>query len=172
MVAIVEVDGSRVTMTSVLDDGRIVDQCVIDKANDCILPHAVAPVYGRTRLLFKGMDPGLCQADTPCEQKEGIWFAPLAILVAFIGGYVEKTKGQALMRVYGHSLTITEGSAVAQTDSGELRLPAPVYRGARGQLYAPVDAVKAFEMRWAYAPRNHFISVEHESEDKPVTEQP
>lgn len=172
MVAVVEVDGSRLTITSVLDDGRIVDHCVIDKAADSILPHAVAPVYRRTRLLFKGMDPGLCQADTPCEEKDGVWFVPLAILIAFIGGYVEKTKGQATMRVYGHSLTITEGSALAQTDSGELRLPAPVYRGARGQLYAPADAVKAFEMRWAYAPRNNFISVEHESEEKPVTEQP
>ena len=47
-----------------------------------------------------------------------------------------------------------------------------MFRGHRGQLYAPIDAVKAFEMRWAYAPRNNFLSIEHESESKPVTEQP
>lgn len=172
MVAVVEVDGRRVTLTSVLDDGRIVDQCVIDKERDSILPHALAPIYNRTRLLFKGMDPGLCQADTPCEEKDGVWFVPLASLIAFIGGSVEKTKGQAFMEVYGHSLTVTEGSDIAQTDSGELRLDAPVFRGHRGQLYVPVGAVKVFEMRWAYAPRNHFISIEHESEEKPVTQQP
>lgn len=172
MVAIVEVDGSRVTLTSMLDDGRIVDQCVIDKEQDSILPHALAPIYNRTRLFFKGMDPGLCQVDTPCEEKDGVWFAPLALLIAYIGGSVEKTKGQAFMAVYGHSLIVTEGSDIAQTDSGELRLDAPVFRGQRGQLYVPIDAVKAFEMRWAYAPRNHFISVEHESEERPVTDQP
>lgn len=172
MVAVVEVEGSRVTLTSVLDDGRIVDRCVIDKERDCILPHALAPVYQRTRLLFKGMDPGLCQADTPCENKGGVWFAPLALLIAYIGGDVEKTEGRAFLKVYGHSLTVTEGRDMAQSDTGPIALAAPVYRGHRGQLYVPIDAVKAFEMRWAYAPRNNFISVEHESEEKPVTEQP
>ena len=47
-----------------------------------------------------------------------------------------------------------------------------VYRGKRDQLYIPLDGVKAFEMRWAYAPRNNFVSIEHESEDKPITVQP
>lgn len=172
MVAVVEVDSSRVTLTSVLDDGRIVDQCVIDKAADTILPYAVAPRFNRTRMMFKGMDLGLCQADTPCVERGGVWFAPLAILVAYIGGFVEKTKGQAYMEIYGHSLRISEGSDLALTDAGEVRLPAAVFRGHRGQLYAPIDAVKAFEMRWAYAPRNNFLSIEHESESKPVTEQP
>jgi hypothetical protein len=35
-----------------------------------------------------------------------------------------------------------------------------------------MDAVKLFDMRWAYAKRNNFILVEHESEDKPITVQP
>ena len=50
--------------------------------------------------------------------------------------------------------------------------PTKVYRGKRDQLYIPLDGVKAFEMRWAYAPRNNFVSIEHESEDKPITVQP
>ena len=66
----------------------------------------------------------------------------------------------------------TLDSDVAQTDRGELKLPAKVYRGKRDQLYIPLDGVKAFEMRWAYAPRNNFVSIEHESEDKPITVQP
>lgn len=172
MVAIVEVDGDRVTLTSVLEDGRIVDRCVIDKQADLILPYAAAPVYNRTRSLFKGMDPGLCMADAPCENRDGVWFAPLAILVGYIGGFVEKTENRARMEIYGHSLTVTQGSDVAATDRGELKLPASVYRGPLEQLYIPLDAVHAFDMRWAYAERNNFISVEHESEAKPVTPQP
>ncbi|NLA76369.1 MAG: hypothetical protein GX851_00820 [Clostridiales bacterium] len=118
------------------------------------------------------MDPGLCQASTPCENKNGVWFAPLAVLIAYIGGEVRKTKGQVYLEIYGHNATLTEGSDIMKTDNGDVRLPAPVFRGHRDQLYIPADAVEAFGMRWAYAPRNNFISFEHESEDKPVTVQP
>ncbi len=172
MVAIVEVDGESITLTSILDDGRIVDKCVIDKANDVITPYALPSVFNRTRMMFKGMDLGLCQADTPCVEQDGIWFIPITILIAYIGGFVNKTAGKAYMEIYKHSLEITEGSDIAVTDSGEIKLPAPVFRGKREQLYVPADAVAAFEMRWAYSRYNNFISVEHESEDKPVTAQP
>ncbi|MCR4614715.1 MAG: metallophosphoesterase family protein [Clostridiales bacterium] len=172
MVAIVEVEGSKVTMTSVLDDGRIVDKCVIDKETDSILPYALPPVFSRTRVMFKGADPGLCHGTTPCEKKDGVWFIPIASFIAFMGGYVEKTEGRAYMEVYGRSLEIIENSDNATANGAEMKLPAPVFRGRMEQLYAPVDAVKAFDMRWAYSEYNNFISVEHESESIPVTKQP
>ncbi len=172
MVAIVEVEGDTLKLTSVLNDGRIVDQCIINKQTDTITPYAVAPRFNRTRMMFKGMDPGLSQASTPCEQKDGVWFAPLATLISFIGGEVRKTKGQVELELYGHSVTFREGEATAQTEQGEFPLEAPVYRGHREQLYIPASACEAFGMRWAYAPRNNFISFEHPSNDKPVTVQP
>lgn len=58
MVAVVEVEGNKMTLTSMLDDGRIVDKCVIDKDTDTILPYSVAPKFNRTRMMYKGMDPG------------------------------------------------------------------------------------------------------------------
>ena len=172
MVAIVEVDGNKMTLTSVLDDGRIVDKCIIDKDKDEILPYALAPTFNRTRMMFKGADPGLCQASTPCMQQDGVWYAPLATLIAYIGGSVCKEKGKVTLSVYGSTATFYEGSDIADTDKGELQLPAKVVRGEREQLYIPCDGCHAFDMRWAYASRNNFISFEHESEDKPVTVQP
>lgn len=172
MVAIVEVEGDKMTLTSVLSDGRTVDSCVIDKASDTILPYAVAPIFNRTRMMFKGMDCGLCQADTPCENIAGVWFAPLSVLIGYIGGGVRKAPGKLELEIYGHKAVLTEGSDIMETDAGNVILPAKVYRSHRGQLYAPADAVSAFGMRWAYAPRNNFLSFEHESEDKPITEQP
>ncbi len=172
MVAIVEVAGDTLTLTSMLDDGRIVDQCVIDKKNDRILPYAVAPKYDRTRMKFKGMDPGLCQASTPCVEKDGVWYAPLSVLIGYIGGGVEKTEGKVTLDIYKHRAEFTLGSRVAVTDRGEFALDGEVFRGDRDQLYIPVNGVEAFDMRWAYAPRNNFISFEHESEDKPITVQP
>jgi len=171
---IVEVEGARLTLTSVLEDGRVIDRCVIDKENDVIYPRAASPVFGpgRTRMLFKGMDPGLCQADTPCEQRDGRWYCPFAILIAYLGGAVEKTPGQCRLEIYNRWAVFTEGSDVAQTDRGEATLPAPAYRSHRGQLYIPVEACALFDMRWDYAARNNFINFEHGSEDKPVTAQP
>ena len=172
MAAIVEVDGNKMTLTSVLDDGRIVDKCVIDKDRDEILPYALAPTFNRTRMMYKGADPGLCQSDTPCENIDGVWFSPFATLVGYAGGSVIKEKGKVTLSIYGKTVTFYENSDIADTDGGEMKLPAKVYRGKRGQLYIPCDGCRALGMRWAYADRNNFISFEHESEDKPVTEQP
>ena len=172
MVCIVEVDGDRLTLTAQMDDGRIADRCVIDKAKDEIQPYALPPRFNRTRMMYRGMDPGLLSAPTPCCQKDGVWFVPMATLLTFAGGSVEKTAGQVSMELYGHTAVFTEGSDVAQTDRGELRLGAAVFRGECGQLYIPADGCHAFDMRWAYAPYNNFLSFEHESEDRPVTVQP
>ncbi|MDR2525405.1 MAG: metallophosphoesterase family protein [Oscillospiraceae bacterium] len=172
MLCVVEVVGDSMTLTSVLHDGRVADRCTVNKATDTIEPPALPPLYANTRMLFKGWDPGLCQADTPCRHRDGVWFAPLAILVASIGGVVERSAGKLRMAVYDHWLECAAGSSVAQSDAGESMLPAPVYCGERGQLYIPCDACGAFGMRWAYAPRNNFISFEHESEARPVVEQP
>ncbi len=172
MVAIVEVDGNKITLTSMMDDGRIADKCVIDKDKDEITPYALAPVYDKTRMVYKGMDPGLMQAATPCENKDGIWFVPMATLIAFSGGGVLKEKGKVTLTAYGHKAVFYENSDIAHTDRGEIKLPAPVYRGPKGQLYIPCDGCHAFEMRWAYASRNNFLSFEHESEEKQITVQP
>ncbi|MGN0635991.1 MAG: fibronectin type III domain-containing protein [Acutalibacteraceae bacterium] len=172
MVCIVEVDGNTMTLTSVMDDGRIADQCTIDKDKDEIRPYALPPIYNQTRMKYRGMDLGIMAAPTPCEEKDGVWFAPLATLIAFAGGEVLKEKDKVTLELYGHRAVFTQGSDVAETEKGAVKLPAPVYRGNREQLYIPVDGCKVFEMRWGYAKANNFISFEHESEFCPVTQQP
>ncbi len=173
MVAIVEVDGNKVTMTSVLNDGRIVDECIIDKDKDDIFPHRVAPIFKQTRLMFKGVDLGLCMAITPPEEKDGVWYAPMATMVSFIGGLSVKEKSKVTCEVYGHKATFFEGSDVALADGEEFTMNAKVYRGKENQLYIPIEGfTQIFGMKWAYAKRNNFISVEYINEDKPVTVQP
>jgi hypothetical protein len=173
-VTVVEVDGDKITITAELDDGRIADKCVIDKGKDEILPHAVAPFFGpnRTKMFFKGMDLGLMQADLCCRNIDGIWYGALGLLAPFVGGDVRKTEGKIRLDMYAHWAEFTENSDIAETDRGQVKLPATVKRLNRDQLYIPFDAVHIFEMRWAYAKRNNFISVEHESEAKHVTAQP
>lgn len=172
-VAIAEVDNGKITLTSqIVEDGRIIDRCVIDKDTDEILPPAVAPIYNRTRMLFKGAPLGLCQCGIQCRQIDGVHYAPLGILVGYIGGSVVKEKGRITLEVYGKKAVFTEGSDIAVTDGGEVGLEAKVLRLDRDQLYMPASACELFDMRWSYAGRNNFLSFEHESEDVPITPQP
>ncbi len=174
MIAVAEVEGKKMTITAELEDGRIADRCVIDKERDVIEPYALAPYFNRTRMMYKGADLGLCQYQTTCEEKDGVWFSCLSVLFSYFGGYVQKTENQVYLEGYGHWARFTQDSNIVETDQGTVTLEKPVYRNEakKNQLYIPMDAVKIFEMRWAYAKRNNFILIEHESEDKPITVQP
>ncbi len=173
--AIIEIDGNVARFTSALNDGRIVDECVIDKDRDLIEPLRIAPVFGpgRTRMFYKGVDLGLCAFRLPPECRNDIWFVPFATLVGFIGGEVSREKGRVSVSVYGKSAVFTEGSDIAQTDKGDVKLEAEVYRGNEGQLYVPLDsACGIFDMKWAYAKRNNYITIETFDESQPVPVQP
>lgn len=172
MITVVEVDGAKLTLTAMLEDGRIADKCVIDKSRDEILPYALAPIYNRTKMMYKGADLGICQSGTTCECHSGVWYAPLSVLFAYFGGKVEKRPGQVFLEGYKHSALFTENSCRVETDRGEYILKNPVLRLARAQLYMPIGAVDIFEMRWAYSARNNFLLIEHESEALPITDQP
>ena len=172
---IVEVDGDKVTLISELNDGRIIDECLVDKEKDEIRPYRVAPIFGpgRTRVYYKGADLGLCNASTPAVCKDGEWFIAFATMIRFAGGEDIREEGKVALKLYGHEVTFAEGSRIAATEKGEFDLGAEVFRGAEGQLYMPVDgACKTFGMKWAYAPRNNFISIEHVSEHHPIVPQP
>lgn len=173
VVAIVEIDGNKMTLTSVVcEDGRIVDKCIIDKDKDEILPYALPPIFNQTRMTFKGALLGLCSYTVPCQCVDGVWYAPFGVLIGYIGGYVLKEKGKITLEAYNHRAVFTENSNIVQTEKGEVILKNKVLRLNEGQLYMPCDACEVFDMRWAYAKRNNFISFECESEDKPLTIQP
>lgn len=173
--ALIEIDGNKMTLITELDDGRIADECLIDKDKDEIRPYRVAPVFGpgRTRIFYKGVDLGLCASSLPPECINGTWFAAFATLISFIGGEVSREKGKVTLEVYRKKAVFTEGSSIAETDKGSIDLGEKVYRGREGQLYIPVDgACRIFGMKWAYAARNNFITIECSSEDHPVPIQP
>ena len=175
MYALVEIDGDKITLTANLDDGRVVDECLVDKSKDEIRPYRVAPIFGegRTRMFYKGVDLGLCASSTPPVCNDGLWFIPVAILFSFIGGEVKREKGKVFASVYGREGLFTEGSAVVVTNKGDVELSAPVFRGNEGQLYIPVDSLtEIYGMKWAYAERNNFITIEHVDEAHPVPVQP
>lgn len=172
VVAIVEVDGEKITLTSkIIEDGRIVDKCTIDKAKDEITPYAIAPKFNQTRMTFKGALMGLCQSSVPCENVDGTWYACFGTLIGYIGGYVLKEKGKITLEAYGKRVEFFENSDQATVNGETVTIGAKVLR-LRNQLYMPADACELFDMRWAYAARNNFISFEHEDESLLITEQP
>lgn len=172
VVAIVEVDGDKITLTSkIVEDGRIVDKCTIDKDRDEITPPAIAPKFNQTRMTYKGALMGLCQAPVPCENVDGIWYACFGTLVGYIGGSVIKEKGKITLEIYRNRVEFFENSDKALLNGEEKTICAKVLR-LHDQLYMPADACSLMGMRWVYAARNNFISFEHECEDKPITVQP
>jgi hypothetical protein len=174
-VAIVEVFKDKVILTlKVVEDGRVIDQCIIDKKNDTIYPIALAPIFKRrTRTFYKGLGLGLSEREQIPEFKDGMWFSPLAVLFTAVGADVKKEEGKVTLGIYGKTATFTEGSNIAVTNDGEVTLPAPVYRGKNTQLYIPLDAIiPCFNMKWNYAERNNYLSIEHVDEAIPMTKQP
>ncbi len=173
--AIIEVDGKKAKFVSALDDGRVIDECVIDKEKDEIRPYRVAPVFGpgRTRMYYKGCDLGLMAESIPPIEKDGEWFIPFGSLISFLGGETTREKGKMAVKAYGKEAVFTENSDIASTNSGEIKLKSPVFRGHQNQLYVHLDsACKIFKMKWAYAKRNNFLTIESADEGHPVPEQP
>lgn len=174
MACLVEVDRKKMTLTSFLSDGTIVDKCVIDKEKDEIIPNRAAPIFNKnkTRYMYKGADIGLASMDVYAEKKDNVWYLPFAVLAQTIGGKVIKEKGKVTVDVNNHVGVFTENSASALADGKEKELEGKVYRGSKGQLYIPASACSIFGMTYTYAERNNFLSFEHPDEIKPITVQP
>ena len=153
-------------------DGRTVDEFTIDKEKDEIRPYALAPRYDRIKMAFKGRMLELSARNLAPEQKDGVWYAPFAVLCQSIGGAVLKEKGRVSIDVYGHKAVFTENSNTATTDRGSVEMSGCVYL-KDDQLYIPIDdSAEMFGMQWYYAEENGFINWNTPSEDKPLSKQP
>ena len=173
MYTVARVQGKKLTLTSYLEGDKAVDQCVIDKENDTVYPIALAPVFRTTRLMFKGADLGLCMRTLTCEEIDGLWYVPVAVMFRYTGFDVEMSKGAVTVSAFRRKATFTENSRTVITESGSFEMPSEVKRLQRGQLYVPADGIcKSFKMRYSFFERNNLLSFEHELEDKPVPEQP
>lgn len=173
MFSVVNINGDKCTITAYVEDGRIVDQCIIDKGADLILPYDPAPVYNRPRLKFKGYDLGICVAHNLPEKIDGFWYIPIGQLINFIGGDVERSEGKIRIGVYGRTAEFTENSKTVITDSGEYEMEAPCLRLSEGQLYAPVDGFcKHLRMQAYYYEHNNFIDIASDTEHVSVPKQP
>lgn len=173
MFSVVNIDGGKCTITAYVEDGRIIDQCVIDKTADTIFPYESAPVYNKTRLKFKGYDLGICAEATLPQNVDGTMYIPIGQLISFIGGDVERTAGKIKVGVYSRTSEFTENSTTVVTDSGSYEMTKPCLRLNSDQLYVPMeDFGKNLRMHCLHFEKNNFISVESERQDIPVPYQP
>ncbi len=165
---VVEVDGSKLTATAYLADGRIIDSFTIDKDKDLITPYALAPTYDLTKMAFKGRMLELVSRELYAQNKDGIWFAPFGVLIQAIGGKSLKNGNTLHIEVYDHRADFVEGNKSVRTDLGTVEMQAEPYL-FRNHLYIPIeDSAKMFELEWYYAQRNNYINWNTPSEDKPI----
>jgi len=172
MFSVVDIDGDKCTLTAYVEDGRIVDRCVIDKGSDSISPFECAPRYNRPRLKFKGYDPGICMNETMPVKIDDLWYICPGQLAGFIGATAVRSEGKIRIEVYGRFAEYTENSDIMLTDKGEMKMQGRCLRLERDQLFIPVEALSPLRMHPLYFEHNNFISVESETEAKPVPYQP
>ena len=173
MYTVVHISGRVCRLTSYVEDGRVADDCVIDKENDAIVPADLAPRYNRTRLKFKGCDLGMCTEHTLPKKIGGLWYLCPGAVMSFTGGTAIRTEGKIRVEIYGRFAEFTENSPVMLTRDGEQTMAGPCLRLDEGQLFVPVDDFCApLRMHALYFERNNFISVESETEARPVPVQP
>jgi len=173
MFSIVTVCGGKCTLRAFVEDGRIVDECVIDKINDVIYPIDRAPVYNRPRLKFKGYDMGMCTEQTLPRNIDGVWYICPGAVMSFTGGTARRSEGRIRVEIYGRVAEFTENSSVMLTKDGQVNMSAPCLRLDREQLFVPVeDFCRPLRMHPLYFTRNNFISIESETEERPMEEQP
>ena len=173
MYTVVHVSGCTCRLTSYVEDGRVADDCVIDKEKDVIIPADLAPRYNRPRLKFKGYDLGMCTEHTLPKKIGGIWYLCPGAVMSFTGGTAIRTAGKIRVEIYGRFAEFTENSPVMLTQNGEKTMAGPCLRLDEGQLFVPVDDFCApLRMHALYFERNNFISVESETEARPIPVQP
>ena len=173
MYSIVSVKGSVCTLRAWVEDGRLVDECVIDKNTDRIYPADPAPVYNRTRLKFKGYDLGMCCERTLPQKVNGLWYVCPGAIMSFTGGTAIRTPGKIRVEIYGRFAEFTENSDTMLTDSGPTKMAGPCLRLSEGQLFVPADDFcRPLRMHALYFTHNNFISLESETEARPVPVQP
>lgn len=172
MFSVVDIDGDKCTLTAYVEDGRIVDLCTIDKSADLITPIDCAPCYNKTRLKFKGYDPGIISRCVLPQIIDGIWYICPGMLAGFIGATDVRTPGKIRIEVYGRSIEFTENSDICIANGEELKMEAPCLRLNEGQLFVPAESLRPIRMHPIYFKHNNFISIESETEAHPVPVQP
>jgi hypothetical protein len=74
-------------------------------------------------MMFKGAQLGLCQSATPCHEIDGVWYAPLGVLVGYIGGAVTKEKGKIIKEKANELVKLAKekGTPVLEKAAEEVR---------------------------------------------------
>ena len=170
--ALVEINETKLKITTMLDDERVADIFEIDRETDSISPASLPPVYYNTRMAYKGSMPQIGARGTKCEKQNGVWFAPFAPLAQYIGAKVEKTEKAAAIEMFGITAKFTEGCDFAEVNGEKFDLGAAVYR-LGGQLMMPAQkAGEIFDIRCKYIEYNNLLDFESVREESPLSKQP
>lgn len=128
--------------------------------------------FTTTPKCFKGRMLELSSREHYAIKTDGIWFAPLGVVIQSIGGKVIKEENSLICEAYNHRAEFICGSKTAHTDIGSVEMKAaPFFE--KGQLYVPIDdTAKMFELSWYYAERNNYINWNTPHEEKPLYKHP
>ncbi|OIQ57025.1 3',5'-cyclic adenosine monophosphate phosphodiesterase CpdA [Moorella thermoacetica] len=122
---VAELNGDKLTLKAVKQDGTPIDTYTIDKASGLDTPQTVIPPkYNNTRLVVFGNMLQQPLLPVPPKQVNGQWYVPVRPFMQFLGGNVAWHEDGNVSIVYGkNKVQISSNSARATINGQEVNLP-------------------------------------------------
>ncbi|MBE3575747.1 MAG: fibronectin type III domain-containing protein [Firmicutes bacterium] len=156
---VVQVNGSKLTIKAVNQDGSLIDVYTIDKATGLDTPRTALPSRANnTRLVVFGnmlQEPLLPAAPS---QVNGKWFLPLEAFVHFLGGSVAaQAHGALTIKVGSTTIEAAPDAAQATVNGKVTTLPDALAKG-KGYTLVSADALKALlGFNYKYDPATNML---------------
>lgn len=141
---VAELNGVKLTLRAMKQDGTPIDTYTIDKASGLDTPQTVIPPkYNDTRLvIFGNMLQQPLLPVTP-KQVNGQWYVPVRAFMQFLGGNVAWQEDGSVTIVYGkNKVQIASNSARATINGQEVNLPGSILMD-KDFLLIPAAALQA-----------------------------
>jgi len=140
-----EVDGSKLTIKSVKQDGTIIDSYAIDKSTGTDNPQTIVPAKSTyTRLAIYGdllQTPLLTSAPS---QINGKWYLPARSFAAFLGGTIGWNSNDASvsLTISGTTATVKQNSTLATLSGAAVTLSDTITKDSSGTTLISADDLK------------------------------
>ncbi len=140
-----EVDGSKLTIKSVKQDGTLIDSYTIDKSTGTDTPKRIVPAKSTyTRLAIYGdllQTPLLTSAPT---QVNGKWYLPARSFVAFLGGTVtwSSNDGSVSLTIGDTTAGIYQNTTAATLKNTTVTLADAITKDSSGTTLISADDLK------------------------------
>lgn len=149
---VAEVDGSKLTLKAVKQDGTILDTYTIDKASGADSPKTVLPQkYVNTQVVLYGKELMNGTDNVVAQKVYDKFYIPTEIFIKAVGGTFSKDESKAYVTYNGKAVVLTVGSKVAKVNGGDIDIPDQIIKDENGNILISSDDInRLFGITYRY----------------------